>query len=119
MARETGRDMSLKNPTPADLKYKYCQLSAGAALLMLSSKFHSGYKKFFWAGESWTVRRALEGIDDYILSMPCGSFGVLRFLGGPPGRCRNMKGTLLTLLCDEALFHHYTKGIPLPELLGQ
>ncbi|MHC4301196.1 MAG: hypothetical protein ACYS7Y_28340 [Planctomycetota bacterium] len=111
--------MSLKNPTPADLKYKYCQYSAGAALQVLRDKFHSGFKKFFWAGHSLDVRQALEEIDDYLLSMPCGSFGVISFLGGPPGRCRTMQGTLLTLLCDEALFHHYTRGIPLPELLGQ
>ncbi|KPK54162.1 MAG: hypothetical protein AMS22_06265 [Thiotrichales bacterium SG8_50] len=105
-------------PKPADMKYKYCVLSVRAALITIAQKFQSPYKSFTWSGECWTVSSALAELDDFLLDMPCGSFGVVGFTGGPPRQCSPQQGTMLTMLCDEALFWHYTRKLEFEELLG-
>jgi hypothetical protein len=114
-----GRGMIVKQkkPTLTELKYKYCELTARAALLVIAQKFGAAYKRFTWAGCSYTVDQALQEIDDYLLDIPCGSFGVVIFGGGPPGHYHQFQGTLLTMVCDFVLFEYYTMHMTEEELL--
>lgn len=61
-----------------------------------------------WSGEFYTVGQALATIPDYLLSMPCGAFGIIRFMGGPLGKTKWYNGTVRTMLCDAALFESHT-----------
>lgn len=108
----------LRNPKPADMKYKFCRFTVRQALVVLAQGYNCRYKQFYWGGQHWTVEKALEQLDATLLDMPCGSFGVVGFRGGPPLRCDAVNGTILTMLCDQALFAHYTENMNETEKLG-
>jgi hypothetical protein len=109
--------MKQKKPTLAGLKHKYSAYTARGALVTIAQRFGARFKRFAWAGHSYTVDQALEEIDYDLLDMPCGSFGVVGFGGGPPHHYRQFQGTLLTVICDLALFEYYSSDMTDSELV--
>jgi hypothetical protein len=100
-----------RKKTVAELKLWYKDYSAREALAILAEDFGMGFKTFMWFGEVYTVERALTTIPDYLLDMYCGAFGIVRFMGGPLGKTKWYNGTVLTMLCDAALFEAYARSM--------
>lgn len=57
----------------------------------------------------WTANQALDTWEDWLLKMECGTFGVIRFYGGPPEGGKWYDGTVLSMLCDLILFNENTE----------
>ena len=100
------------------LKDQLKGLSAQAALATLVERYRMSTKSFIFSGELYTVRSALSEIPEWLLDMPCGGFGSLRFFGGPPGAAMWYDGTILTMLCDAVLFDENTKDLTCSELIA-
>jgi hypothetical protein len=103
---------------PEVLKHQFKGLSTRGALICLQQKYGKGNMTFIWHSQTCTVNGLLEEVPDYLLDMRCGEFGVVRFYGGPPAQGRWFDGTVLTMLCDAALFDNRTKDMPVSQLLG-
>jgi len=100
------------------LKMQFAGLSVRGALVTLAQRYRSANKNFIWGSQLYTVRSALEDLPDYLLNMKCAGFGVVRFFGGPPNRGGWYDGTLLTIMCDSALFELSTAGMAEIQKLG-
>lgn len=95
--------------TVAELKLRYSDYSAWEVLTALVKDFGMRARTFMWCGELYTVKGALADIPSYLLDMQGTDFGVVRFYGGPVGRAKWYNGTILTMLCDAALFEMYSR----------
>jgi len=102
---------------PAALKHQFKGLSTRGALICLQRKYGKGNMTFIWHSQICTVAGLLGEVSDYLLDMCCGEFGVVRFFGGPPAQGRWFDGTVLTMLCDAALFDDRIKAMPVSRLL--
>jgi hypothetical protein len=100
------RKIKITNPHAA--KYQLKGLSARAALVCLMQQYGLHKKTFVWQAGFYTVEGALKQIDDYLLDIECGKFGIIRFYGGPPGCAKWFDGTLLTMLSDAAMFESHS-----------
>ena len=100
------------------LKNQLKDLSARSALATLVERYHMSTKSFIFSGELYTVRSAISEIPEWLLEMPCGGFGALRFFGGPPGAAMWYEGTILTMLCDAVLFDENTRDLTCSELIA-
>jgi hypothetical protein len=101
-----------------NLKKQLEGLSARAALATLVERYRMSTKSFIFSGELYTIRSALTDIPEWLLDMPCGGFGSLRFYGGPPGAATWYEGSILTMLCDAVLFDENTKNLTCSELIS-
>ncbi|MHC4188401.1 MAG: hypothetical protein ACYSUB_01775 [Planctomycetota bacterium] len=99
------------------LKRQLSGLSTRCALICIIQK-GGGDKQFIWAGKLWTPNQAYETLEEDILEIGCGSMGVLRFFGGPPGKGGWFDGTMLSMLCDLILFDEKTQNWTASEKLS-
>lgn len=107
-----------RKKTVTELKLWYKHYSARSALAILADDFGMRFKTFMWFGEIYTIEKAWTDIPDYLLDMHCGTFGVVRFMGGPPGKTKWYSGTVLTMLCDAALFEAYAYNMTAEQRFG-
>lgn len=98
-----------QSKSAAGLKLWYRHCSARTALSILIEDYGMRARTFMWSTKLYTVERALTNIPYYLIDMPCGQFGVIRFFGGPPGHAKWYEGTLLTMLCDTVLFKTHAR----------
>ncbi len=104
--------------TVTELRLWYKNYSARSAFAKLAEDYDMGAKTFVWFGQLYTVARALTDVPDYLLDICCDDFGVIRFFGGPLGKTGWYEGTVLTMLCDAALFEMYAADMPLEQRMG-
>lgn len=101
----------------AVMKSQLSAMSTRVALKCVCQK-GAGNKCFFWGGQMWTARKALEEWEECFLNMPCSQFGVINFFGGPPCQGKWHQGTILSMICDLIMFEELTKDLTESEKLS-
>jgi len=93
------------------LKKQLRGLTTRAAIVTLTDKYHRAKMTIVFDSQMYTLKTLAEELEDCLLDMPCGEFGILRFWGGPPGEGEWHDGTMLTMLCDAILFEEHTQHL--------